>query len=312
MHRTLLLIFAAAAIAFAQPPTGGWRRAGDPPPPVGPAAADPEPVDRSDAFGQPAAGQQPPADRPAYGLPAQLTLQPGTYLTVRLNQTLSSDRNHPGEGFVGSLAQPIVVDGVVLAYRNQLVYGRIVEAERARSDRPSRLGLELTSLTLADGAQTPIRSQLVVNRGGTMPTEVQVGTVATTTATGAAIGAMAGWGRGAAIGAGVGAIAGLAGVMLTRNRPTVLYPESALTFAVLEPLTVSTANAPHAFRYVGPEDYNQPDLQPRPRVARTPYPAYYPPYYSGVSIVIGRPWGYGGWGYGGYTRYGYGRRGRWW
>jgi hypothetical protein len=322
MNRTLILLLTAAAFALAQPPTGGWRRAGDTQqPPIGPAG-DPEPVDRSDAFGQPAGQQQPTENRPRYGLPPELILRPGTYLTVRLNQTLHSDRNRPGDTFVGSLAQPIVVDGVVVAHRNQLVYGRVADAERARSDRPSRLGLELSSVTLADGAQVPIRSQLAGQQGGTTPTDVQVATVATTTATGAAIGAVAGWGKGAAIGAGVGAMAGLAGVMMTRNRPTILYPESVVTFAVLEPLTVSTRNAPHAFRFVGPEDYNQPPLragvQPRPRVVAAPYPAYYPPYYGGVSVVVGRPWGWGwgGGGWGGYRRYpgwGWGRgRGRWW
>lgn len=316
MHRTLVFFLTATAIAFAQPPTGGWRRAGDPAPQTA-QPADPEPVDRSDAFGQPA-GQQPPASRPPYGLPPELTIRPGTYLTVRLNQALSSDGSRPGDTFVGSLAQPIVVDGVVLAHRNQLVYGRVVEAQRARSGAPSRLGLELSSLTLADGSQVPIRSQMVVNRGGTTPTDVQVATVGATTATGAAIGAMAGWGTGAAIGAGIGALAGVAGVAMTKNRPTVLYPEDALTFALIEPVTVSTHNT-HAFRFVGPEDYDRPSvqttrLQPRPRAvvpAPYPYPYAYPyPWYGGVSVVIGRRYGYGY----GYGRYGWGgpRYRRWW
>jgi hypothetical protein len=318
MTRVLVFILTAATLALAQPPSGGWRRAGDPPPqqqpPVGPQS-DPEPVDRSDAYGQPAGPHQPANDRPRYGLPSELTVKPGTYLTVRLNQTLSSDRNRPGDSFVASLLQPVVVDGVVVANRNQLVYGRVVEAERARSDRPSRLAVELTGITLADGTQAPIRSQLAMQEGGTMPRDAQFGTVATTTAVGAGIGAMAGWGKGAAIGAGVGAMAGLAGVMMTRNRPTVLYPETALTFAVTEPLVVTTGNAPHAFRFVGPEDYNQParDIQPRPPVTRAPYPVWYPypypPYYGGVSVVIGRPYG---WGYGWGGRGRWGRYGRWW
>jgi hypothetical protein len=315
MNRSFLLLLAAATLVLAQdqPPGGGWRRAGDTPPAAPqavppPAAADPEPVDSSDGFGQPA-----PQNRPAYGLPPELTVKPGTYLTVRIGQMLSSDRNQPGDTFVASLAQPVVVDGVVLANRNQLLYGRVVEAERARSSRPSRLGLELTSMTLADGSQVPIHSQLAAQQGGRLPTDVQVGTVATTTAVGAAIGAAADWGRGAAVGAGVGAVAGLAGVMLTRNRPTVIYPETAVTFAVSAPIAVSTANAPHAFRYVGPEDYNRPPvrtgLAPRPRMAPAPYPypGYapyaYPPYYGGVSVVIGPRWGYG---------WGRGRYGRWW
>jgi hypothetical protein len=108
-------------------------------------------------------------------------------------------------------------------------------------------------------------------------------------------------------------MAGIVGVMLTRNRPTVVYPESVLTFAVTEPLVVTTANAPPAFRYVGPEDYNQPvraGVAPRPRPV-APYPAYapypypyygYPGYYRGVSIVVGPRWGY----------YGPRRYRRWW
>ena len=310
MNRALLLLVSASALTFAQPPTGGWRRASDPPRPN--QSADPQPVDRSDAYGQPA-GQQPPPSRPAYGLPPELTVKPGTYLTVRLNQVLSSDRNHPGDTFAGSLAQPLVVDGVVLAHRNQLVYGRVTDAARARASSPSRLGLELQSITLADGSQVPIRSQMMVNSGGTLPTDAQVATVGMTTATGAAIGSWAGWGTGAAVGAGIGAMAGLAAVMMTKNRPTILYPEEALTFAIVEPLAVSTHNT-HAYRFVGPEDYDQPPartrLQPRPRAVPAPYPVYTPypypyPYpYYGVSVAVGRPWGWGPyWG---------GRYRRWW
>ena len=71
MNRTLLLLFTSAVVALAQPPSGGWRRAGETEqPPIG-TPGDPEPVDRRDAFGQPAASQQqPPDSRPRYGLPA--------------------------------------------------------------------------------------------------------------------------------------------------------------------------------------------------------------------------------------------------
>src|SRR4051795_2291179 len=137
MTRSLLLLLAACGLIFAQdqPSTGGWRRAGDRPPQPAPAATvpappsqvakgqDPEPVDRSDSFGQPAqAGpqqgpqefpqeappqgppQQSSMNRPAYGLPPDVTLRPGTYVTVRIEQPLSSDRNQAGDTFVASLA----------------------------------------------------------------------------------------------------------------------------------------------------------------------------------------------------------------
>ena len=139
--------------------------------------------------------------------------------------------------------------------------------------------------------------------------------MATTTAAGAMVGAVADWGRGAAIGAGIGAAAGLAGVLLTRNHATVVYPESTLTFAIEAPVTIATSRAPHAFRYVGPEDYNQAPLNaelhrrppapaPYPYFAPYPYYAAYPyygyPYYgTGFGVVIGRSYGWRG----GYRRW---------
>ena len=113
--------------------------------------------------------------RPAYGLPPQLTLQPGTYVTILTNQPLSSDRNQPGDTFSGTLNQPVVVDGIVVAQRGQAVYGRVAEAVKAHAGNSSRLGLELTSFTLADGTQVPIRSQLVARQGSTTPAGVQAG-----------------------------------------------------------------------------------------------------------------------------------------
>ncbi len=336
----VLFVAAAGTVLAqqSQPPAGGWRRASDPPPvtqstPQSPAAQMPagipqsqdpsEPVDRSDSYGQPMPQgqqpmpqgqqpmppdemQQPPAAgqqtmrRPGYGLPAQVILRAGTFVTIRTNQPLSSDHNQPGDTFSGTLAQPIVVDGILLANRGQMVYGRVAQAQRAKSDRPSQLGLELVSLTTADGNQIGIKSQLVARQGGRTPGEVQAGTVVGTTAVGAAIGAAAGWGTGAAIGAGAGAAAGIIGVLLTRNHETIVYPETALTFRMETSVAVQTGNSPQAFRYVGPEDYNHPvqtQLGPRPAGppapgyyygAPAPYPYPYPyyPYYWGPSVSV--------------------------
>jgi hypothetical protein len=342
MTRFALLALAASGLVFAQtqPPNGGWRRVGDPPPapaaqPAPQQGQNPEPVDRSEADGQQApatpppmtqpmdqaqmAPAAPPANRPAYGLPAMLTLKPGTYISARIAQTLSSDHNQPGDTFVAHLAQPVVVDGVVVAQRNQTVYGRVAEVQKHHADQPSRLGLELTSITLADGTQVPVRSQLITRTGTSTPAGVQAGTVAATTVGGAAIGGAVGWGTGAAIGAGAGAVAGIAGVLLTRHHPTVVYPETALTFGVEAPVTISTVRAPQAFRFVGPEDYNQPynaQLGPRP----APRPGYYSPYYGypAYSYPYAYPYAYApypyyGWGWGPSVGVwvGGGRWGRW-
>jgi hypothetical protein len=283
-----------------------------------PGARDPEPIDRSEPEVQQdrETPPPPPASRetPPYGaIPPQLTVAPGTYITVRVNDTLSSDRNQVGDPFSATLMQPVVVDGVVVAQRGQMVYGRVAEAAKARSNVPSRLGLQLTELTLADGSQSPVQCQLVGRQGGTMPGSQQAGTVISTAGVGAVVGAAAGWGTGAAVGAGVGAAAGAIAVMLTRNRPTILYPETALTFRLDAPLAVSTARAPYAFRYVDPNEYDRPvQTAARPRAPAQPrcwtcgapppywgpvaYPYGWGPYYgTGVAVIVGQRGPYRRW-----------------
>jgi hypothetical protein len=243
-----------------------------------------------------------------------LTIKPGTFITVRLSQGLSSDRNQVGDGFAATLAKPVIVDGVVVADRGQTVGGKVTEAKKAgRVEGVSHLAVQLTDLTLLDGQPVALQTQLFSKNG---PTSVgrDVGAVAGTTAAGAAIGAAADWGRGAAIGAGAGALVGIVGVLVTRGRPTYLYPEQILTFRVEAPVTVSTEAAPQAFRWVGPYDYERPyDVQNRtgpPNAGyygyASPYPYAYPyPYYGygygypyywgpGVGVYWGRGWG--GWG----------------
>jgi len=263
-------------------------------------------------------GQRPPNPYPpsAYvnrgPIPPKLTIKPGTFVTVRLNQGLSSDRNHVGDAFSATLAKPVVVDGVVVADRGQTVGGKVVEAKKAgRVEGVSRLAVQLTDLTLADGQPAPVQTQLYSRNG---PTSVgrDVAAVGATTATGAAIGAAAGWGTGAAIGAGAGALAGIVGVLVTRGHPTLLYPEQILTFRVEAPITVSTEGASQAFRWVGPGDYERPyDMQARmagPPYGSgygygypNPYPYYaygYPYWGPGFGFYWGSGWGRGYWGRG--------------
>src|SRR5690349_4128467 len=81
----VLNLLAATGFAFAQnQPNGGWRRVGDPP-------ANQPPYQDNDRNQQ--------ADPQNYGVPARLTIKAGTFVTVRINQGLSSDRNQPGDAF---------------------------------------------------------------------------------------------------------------------------------------------------------------------------------------------------------------------
>ncbi len=199
-------------------------------------------------------------------------------------------------------------------------------AQKHEAKQAGRLGVQLTTLTLVDGEQVPLNTELTSRRGGTTPGGAEAGTIVTTTGIGAIIGAAAGRGPGAAIGAGAGALAGMIGVLETHNHASVLYPEQILTFRLQTPITVSTGNAPQAFRYVEPGEYNQPYYGgggpgPNQSYAAGPAPApyygygypypYYGygyPYYWGPSLAF--YWGPGYWGgrgwYGGHYYYGRG------
>jgi len=279
----------------------GWRRLG------------PAPYPQNGPNGDPRYAQ--PAPPPPANVPPQLTIAPGTFVTVRLNQLLSSDHNQAGDAFSASLVNPIVVNGIVVADRGQTIQGRVSEAQKAgRVSGTSRLGVELTDLSLVDGDQVPLHTSLVNRNGRTSEGRDAVG-IGAATGIGAIIGAGAAGrhdqGEGAAIGAGAGAAAGIIGVLLTRGKPTYLSPEQVLTFRVENPIVISTDRAPQAFRYVGAGDYQAP--QPRPYAPRSPAPAYYgagyPVYGPGWGPYYGYPYYYGpsiGIGFGGY----YGGRGR--
>ena len=237
-------------------------------------------------------------------IPPRLTIKAGTYVTVRLNEILSSDRSMVGDAFTATLTKPIVVDGIVVAQRGQNVTGRVTEAKKAgRVSGTSRLGVQLIELPVVDGQQLPIQSELLT-RNGTTSTGRDAAAMATTTGVGAAIGAGVNGGSGAAWGAGAGLVVGLAGVLLTRGNPTVVFPETMLTFRVNQDVAVSTERSVQAFRYVQPADYETAQTVvhrpppprpygpgPYPYYGGYPYPYFYgPSFYWGPRFYYGRRW----------------------
>lgn len=253
-------------------------------------------------------------------VPATLTIPAGRYLTVRTLNVISSDRNQPGDFFSATLAEPLVIDGYVVAARGQTVNGRIVDIEKAgRVKGVSSLRLELTEIHTVDGQQIPFHSQLVYRKGDTSVGRDAAG-IGTTTAVGAAIGAGVGGGFGAGMGAIGGAVVGTIGVLSTRGRPTIVYPESLLTFRVEQPVVVSTVHSPGAFTMVDRQDYAHSGMVSRapgygagyapgygyggPAVA--PYPYY--PYWGGLYLGGVGFYGRGYWGGRGFYGRGYYRR----
>lgn len=279
MIASVLSVFAVTMVAFGQDPAAepsqnpapaapGWRRFSPPPQAPPPQAAPPSA----------------PALQPdAAPVPDHITIPAGTFVTVRVDQFLSSDKNKPGDGFSASLARPLVADGLVVLQRGEMLGGQVVDAKKAgRVKGVSHLQITLNSLTLADGHQVPIQTALTNITGNTSKGR-DAGAIVATTATGAAIGAAAAWGPGAAIGAGAGLVASTVGVLVTRGHPTVIYPESQLTFRLAQPVTFSTARSPQAFvdaRTLNNQRAAQGPPQGPPSAFRGPYAAPYGPYYG--------------------------------
>ena len=267
------------------PPSSGWRKFQPATQPDGPLSPDPA---------------QPPAQRPAYNQaptpgPSQLTIPAGTWITVRVDEPLSSDHNQSGDAFSATLAQPLVVNGLVVAHTGQTVTGMVSEAQKAgRASGLSRLGLELTEIGVADGNQIQVKTKMMERHGDTSYGRDAAG-IGATVATGAAIGAAVNGGVGAGVGAAAGVVASTIGVLFTRGKPTVVYPESALTFRLEAPVTLDASS--QAFHLASQQDY-QPSRtlrRPPPRPAYGGYgpgPYYYPPYYPypyfyGPSLYFG-------------------------
>ncbi len=242
--------------------------------------------------------------------PSQLIIPAGTWIKIRVDQPLSSDRNSAGDSFSATLAQPLIADGFVVARRGQTVEGRVSEAIKAgRSKGTSRLGIELTQMGLVDGRQLPLRTELMEYSGGTSVGR-DLAAAGTVTGTGAAIGAVAGGGVGAAVGAAVGAVASGIGVLTTRGRATEVYPEAEVTFRTMAPITISTDRATQAFTAVRQEDF-EPRLQQRRSTTIIRNGPIYP--YFGGGYWGGNYWGgyspFWGGGFGGGGFWGGGFRG---
>ena len=210
----------------------------------------------------PAQTQGVPAPRAGVPVPPTLTLPAGIVISARSTQWLSSDKNHPGDTFSATLDQPVVANGWVVARRGQTILGRVDVAQKAsQGNGVSRLGVEITELTLVDGEQVPVstRMQQVAPPPYSQYPGRSAATVATTTAVGAIIGAAVGRGVGAAIGAGLGATTGAAIVLSSRGRATMIAPEALLTFQLTSPVSISSDKGPVAFRPASQSDYRDQD-----------------------------------------------------
>lgn len=171
--------------------------------------------------------------------PRKVTIPEGTVVAIQLSEKISTETHKDGDTFSGTLSQPLVVEGLVLAERNSRVQGKVTQAvQSGRVKGVAQLGLELTTITTSDKQRLTVQSAPFVKTAettrGSDAAKVGVGA-----AIGAAIGAIAGGGKGAAIGAGAGGAAGAGTVAATRGKAAELPVETRISFRLTAPVTVT-------------------------------------------------------------------------
>lgn len=207
-------------------------------------AVRPEPVREAPApvVVTPPARQEPEHETPAPPPPPEphkVTLNAGMLIPVRLVDGLSTERNAPGDTFMGTLDRELVADGFVIAERGARVEGRVVSADRGGKVRGvSGLAVELTRIRTSDGQNVAIQTDSF-ERHAQQEHLKDAEKVGAGAAVGAIIGAIAGGGKGAAIGAGVGGGAGAGDVLLTRGKPVALPSETRISFRLRLPVRVT-------------------------------------------------------------------------
>jgi hypothetical protein len=213
-----------------------------------------------------------PAQQDASG---PVTIVPGTLLSVRTDQPLSTGQLKKGDVFQATSAVDLYENGVVAIPRGAIFNGHVVESKNAGplAGRP-KLDLQLDSIQL--GGQTyPIASQVWSSEGAS-----KTGYTAANTAGGALFGALIGAVAGGGVGAGVGAVAGGAGGAAlsgaTHGPRLDLPPEALLQFRLAQPLTVQPVHFAEAVRLANSVP-QQPTLRRRLEYAPYPQPYPYPP-----------------------------------
>jgi hypothetical protein len=185
------------------------------------------------------------SEAPAQARPTtqKVTLPAGTEVRVRLSSAIDTGTASSGGSFQGSLAEPLIVNGVTVAPRGSLVNGQITNAvSSGRLKRPAELSLVLTSITPEGGQATPISTH-TWSVSGKSHKKRDITMIGGGAGLGAAIGAIAGGGKGAAIGSMVGAGAGTAGAFATGKKEIDVPAETQLTFRLSAAATFTVTNA---------------------------------------------------------------------
>jgi hypothetical protein len=170
--------------------------------------------------------------------PEPITIPAGTKLRVNLIDAISSDKNHAGDRFSASLAEPVVIEGRTVLAKGTKVRGHVVEAKGSgRVKGRATIELKLTEILLKDGKGVEISTR-TYSAIAPATKKRDAAIIGGGAGLGAVIGALAGGGKGAAIGAAVGGGAGTGTVLATKGKEIRYGAETRLQFTLASPVQI--------------------------------------------------------------------------
>jgi hypothetical protein len=179
--------------------------------------------------------------------PQKVTIEQGTQMSVRLIDSIDSEKNQVGDTFHSTLYAPLSAEGAEAIPAGTDVIGHIVDLKSAgKFAGQSMVLLQLDSIT-ANGRsynlQTDQYRKEGKSRGKNTAEKVGGGAII-----GGIIGAIAGGGKGAAIGTAAGAGVGGGAQAASKSQQIKLPSETVLNFTLQAPVTVIKPQAPNAGR----------------------------------------------------------------
>lgn len=177
----------------------------------------------------------------------------GAEILVRLNQTLTTQRNESGDQFQAEIVRPVELGNQAVIPSGSRMRGTITHLKRpGRIRGRAEMTLNFEELTLPDGTVLPIEGTVVSveprrfdkvdSDDGTLQAPGEKGDDVKKVGVSAGIGALIGIlaGGGARTGAAIGAVAGMGGVLASRGSDLLLPAETELMIRLERDLTVPT------------------------------------------------------------------------
>jgi len=160
----------------------------------------------------------------------------GTVLTIRMIDSVDSERDYVGKTFQASLDEPVLdPSGRTLVPRGADVVVKLVDdVQSGKIEGRTVLTLDIVSLRV-NGREVDVDTVAITEQSNSR-TARSGKVIGGTAALGAIIGAIAGGGKGAAIGAGAGAGVGTAAQVATKGQRVRIPSETRLTFTLQQPV----------------------------------------------------------------------------